>query len=406
MSFSILGLNTTLVQAVAEKGYVEPTPVQQETIPAVLNGKDVMAGAQTGTGKTAAFALPILHLLMAREGQESTDSTPKISTLVLCPTRELAQQVGQSFIDYSQGSALKVCVVYGGVSLNKQMKELHQGVDILVATPGRLLDFLARETVSLSAVQFLVFDEADRMLDMGFLDDIKQILSGLPINKQTMMFSATFDDALFKLSKSLLRDPLLIEVSERNAAAGDVEQIAYEVDKPRKREITSFLIGANNWHQVLIFVRSKNAADDLCKELKKDGIDAMAIHGDKSQGARERALNDFKNGSVRALVATDVASRGLDIAQLKYVINYELPHNAEDYVHRIGRTGRAGEKGLAITLLSADENWLLEAIHKVTNTRLLQQWLPGFEPDLTQNFAPVGKPRKNGQKRNRGKPRR
>ncbi|WP_196158071.1 DEAD/DEAH box helicase [Reinekea sp. G2M2-21] len=401
-SFSSFGLNPVLLKAVDEQGYQLPTPIQEATIPVVLTGQDVLAGAQTGTGKTAAFALPLLHRLSEQKLNRTNRS---VAILVLCPTRELAQQVGESFRQYGAYSGISVGVVYGGVSLNIQIKELRDGVDVLVATPGRLLDHLARKTVILSDVTSLVFDEADRMLDMGFLDDINQILKSLPKERQTLMFSATFDDSLFALSRRLLIEPQLIEVNQRNAAAGSVEQIAYEVDKSRKREVTSYLIGSRNWHQVLIFVRSKKAADSLSAELKKDGIDAVAIHGDKSQGARERALAEFKEGKIRALVATDVASRGLDIQQLKYVINYELPHNAEDYIHRIGRTGRAGENGLAVTLLSADESWLLDAIHKIIDTRLLQQWLPGFEPDLTQDFTPPARPRKASRKRYRGKPR-
>jgi ATP-dependent RNA helicase RhlE len=279
----------------------------------------------------------------------------------------------------------------------------------VVATPGRLLDHLKRGTVTLSQLEFLVLDESDRMLDMGFIDDIKRIVVTAPKTRQTLLFSATFDEAIFKLSKNLLNDPQLIEVDTRNAAAQQVEQIAYEVDKARKREITSFLIGSRNWHQVLIFTRTKAGADALAKEMTKDGIKTQSIHGDKSQGAREKALEDFKQGQVRALVATDVASRGLDIEQLKYVINYELPHNAEDYIHRIGRTGRAGESGVAITLLSADERWLLEDIHKLLPTRLLQQWLPGYEPDLSQDFSAGSKkprPTPNSKSKSTGRGRR
>jgi len=381
MDFTSLGLNDELVKAVVNKGYKTPTPIQLEAIPAILNKKDVMAGAQTGTGKTAAFALPILHSLTG-----NTDSPKKLKALVLVPTRELAQQVGNSFESYSQFTQLKTVIAYGGVSVNTQMSQLQEGCDILVATPGRLIDHIKRGTVNLSHLAFLVLDEADRMLDMGFIDDIRRILKSIPESRQTLLFSATFDDDVFKLSKSLLNEPTLIEVDQRNAAAREVEQIAYEVDKDKKREITSFLIGSKNWHQVLVFTRTKKTADELAKEMTKDGIKTQAIHGDKSQGARSRALADFKEGNIRALVATDVASRGLDIEQLKYVINYELPYNAEDYIHRIGRTGRAGESGLAITLLSADESWLLDEIHTLLDTRLLQQWLPGYEPDLTKNF--------------------
>ncbi len=402
MSFASFGLHPALLQAIEEKGYSQPTPIQLEAIPAVLKHQDVMAGAQTGTGKTAAFALPILHAL-----KDMPTPARVVKALVLTPTRELAQQVGQSFRRYGQYLPLHTVIAYGGVSINPQLEAIEQGVDILVATPGRLIDLLSREAIDLSQLAFFVLDEADRMLDMGFVDDIKRILRSVPDSRQTLLFSATFDDAIFKLSQQLLNNPLLIEVDERNAAASQVKQIAYEVDKARKREITSYLIGANNWHQVLVFTRTKQGADDLAKEMCKDGLKTEAIHGDKSQGARERALEGFKNGSIRVLVATDVASRGLDIQQLKYVINYELPYNAEDYIHRIGRTGRAGETGLAITLLSADETWLLDEIHKILDTHLMQQWLPGYEPNLEQDFS---QPKKKGNSRGgqnrsrRGKP--
>ncbi|MBQ0784259.1 MAG: DEAD/DEAH box helicase [Amphritea sp.] len=401
MSFSSFGLNPLLLQAIEEKGYSQPTPIQQEAIPAILNQQDVMAGAQTGTGKTAAFALPILQQLAV-----SDSANASVQALVLTPTRELALQVGKSFQQYGMHMPLRTVVAYGGVSINNQLSEIAKGVDVLVATPGRLIDLVMREAIDLSSLSFFVLDEADRMLDMGFIDDIKRILRSVPATRQTLLFSATFDDAIFKLSQKLLSNPTLIEVDQRNATASQVEQIAYEVDKHRKREITSFLIGSKNWQQVLIFTRTKKSADDLAKEMCKDGLKTEAIHGDKSQGARERALEGFKNGTIRVLVATDVASRGLDIQQLKYVINYELPHNAEDYIHRIGRTGRAGETGLALTLLSADETWLLDEIHKITDTRLMQQWLPGYEPNLDQNFVQKNKKAGGGRTNNRGRSRR
>nr|WP_320134746.1 DEAD/DEAH box helicase [uncultured Amphritea sp.] len=386
MSFSSFGLHPSLLQAIEEKGYNQPTPVQQEAIPAIFKQQDIMAGAQTGTGKTAAFALPILHTLADQQTPANI-----VSALVLTPTRELAQQVAQSFQEYGKYLSLRTVVAYGGVSVNPQLDAIAQGVDILVATPGRLMDLLSRGAIDLSQLAFFVLDEADRMLDMGFIDDIKRILRAVPQSRQTLLFSATFDDAVFKLSQQLLNHPLLIEVDQRNAAASQVEQIAYEVDKHRKREITSYLIGSKNWQQVLVFTRTKKGADDLAKEMCKDGLKTAAIHGDKSQGARERALEGFKEGSIRVLVATDVASRGLDIQQLKYVINYELPHNAEDYIHRIGRTGRAGETGVAITLLSADEKWLLDEVHKILDGHLMQQWLPGYEPSLEQDFGQAKK---------------
>jgi ATP-dependent RNA helicase RhlE len=390
MSFTSLALDKSLTNAVKALGYDEATPIQLKAIPAILAGKDIMAGAQTGTGKTAAFALPILQKLMAT----LPESRP-VRALVLTPTRELAQQVYKSFVSYAENTELNIAVAYGGVSINPQITALNKGVDVLVATPGRLLDHIINGSLALTELEFLVFDEADRMLDMGFKDEIDRILNRVPLKRQTLLFSATFDDAIFKLSKNLLTDPELIEVSERNAAAAKVEQILYTVDSDRKRELTSFLIGSKNWKQVLIFTRTKVTADALAKEMCKDGIKTQSIHGDKSQGAREKALAEFKEGKTRALVATDVASRGLDIANLNYVINYELPYIAEDYIHRIGRTGRAGNEGVAVSLMSPSEEWLLEAVEKVLDTRLLQQWYPGYEPDLTKTEKSA---RKGGQK--------
>ena len=393
MSFSSLVLDKSLTDALKALGYDSPTPIQQQAIPAILAGKDIMAGAQTGTGKTAAFALPILQQLI-----EYTEASRPIRALVLTPTRELAQQVYKSFLSYAENTALNVAVAYGGVSINPQIAAMEKGADILIATPGRLLDHITKESVNLSHLQTIVFDEADRMLDMGFKDEIDRILNQLPNRRQTLLFSATFDDAICKLSKTLLNDPLLIEVSERNAAAAQVEQRVYNVDSDRKRELTSFLIGSRNWHQVLIFTRTKQMADNLAKEMCKDGINTQSIHGDKSQGARERVLAEFKEGKIRALVATDVAARGIDIIDLKYVINFELPYIAEDYVHRIGRTGRAGNTGLAISLMSQNEEWLLEAVEKVLDSVLLQQWLPGYEPDLTKQNQPTQRSSKGKQK--------
>lgn len=379
MGFSTLGINEDLLKAVVAQGYKEPTPIQASAIPVVLKGKDVMAGAQTGTGKTAAFALPLLQKTIENKQQNLV-----IKTLVLTPTRELAQQVHNSFETYAQFTDIKSTLAYGGVSIKTQVKALKAGADILVATPGRLFDHIVNGTVDLSHVEYLVFDEADRMLDMGFIDEINRILKRLPPKRQTLLFSATFDEAIFKLSKTLLKNPELIEVNERNKATTQVEQVVYNVDADRKRELVSHLIGSKNWQQVLIFTRTKQGADALAKEMCKDGLKTQSIHGDKSQGAREKALLEFKSGKTRVLVATDVAARGLDIEQLSYVINYELPYIAEDYIHRIGRTGRAGSTGLAISLLSPDENWLLEEVEAVLKDRLPQQWLPGYEPDLTK----------------------
>ena len=396
MDFSELGLSQSLVEAVSKQGYTEPTPIQAAAIPAILNQQDVMAGAQTGTGKTAAFALPILQRL----SDPANASTGRaIRALVLTPTRELAQQVHRSFVRYGENSPLRAALVYGGASINSQISALAEGADIVVATPGRLLDLIGRGAADLSQLQQLVFDEADRMLDMGFIDEIRRLLKTIPSQRQTLLFSATFGQSLFDLSKTLLDSPTLIEVDARNTAASRVEQIVYAVDPERKRELVSHLIGARNWHQVLIFTRTKQAADMLASEMVKDGLQTQAIHGDKSQGARDRALDAFRKGELRALVGTDVAARGLDIDQLEYVINYELPYNAEDYIHRIGRTGRAGGSGLAISLLSSEENYLLEEVEAVLGNSLPQQWLPGYEPDMNREAKPSRKNTPGAQKK-------
>lgn len=392
-SFLSLALDKALIDATKAKGYSEPTPIQQKAIPAILANKDVMAGAQTGTGKTAAFALPILQKLK----QHLPENRP-VRALVLTPTRELAQQVYKSFVSYAENTEVNIAVAYGGVSINPQIKALQQGADVLVATPGRLLDHIINGSLALTELETIVFDEADRMLDMGFRDEIDRILNRVPINRQTLLFSATFDDAIFTLSKKLLNDPELIEVSERNTTATDIEEIVYTVDLDRKRELTSYLIGSKNWQQVLVFTRTKQGADALAKEMSKDGIKTQSIHGDKSQGAREKALLEFKEGKTRALVATDVAARGIDIQHLNVVINFELPYVAEDYIHRIGRTGRAGNKGLAISLMAPSEEWLLQAVEEVLDRRLLQQWLAGYEPDLSKTEAVMKKLSKGKEK--------
>ncbi|MCB5162329.1 DEAD/DEAH box helicase [Marinomonas algarum] len=376
MSFASLGLHSHLLDHLTTLGYATPTPIQQQAIPAVLAGKDLMAGAQTGTGKTAAFALPLLHRLFLDK------DTQAIRVLVLTPTRELAQQVHASFERYSAPLSIRSVVAYGGTSINVQLDALRKGCDVLVATPGRLLELLMKGLIDLRQLDTLVLDEADRMLDMGFIIDIQRILKKLPDSRQTLFFSATFNDDIFALSKTLLRDPQLIEVDNRNTTARQVEQSVYAVDADRKSALISFLIGSKNWQQVLIFTRTKQGADALAKEMLKDGIATQAIHGDKSQGARDRALTDFKAGKVRALVATDVAARGIDIEQLHYVINHELPYHAEDYIHRIGRTGRAGATGLAVSLITEKERYLLTDIEKLIGTPFVVQWLPGFEPDL------------------------
>ncbi|MFT7109287.1 MAG: ATP-dependent RNA helicase RhlE [Psychrobacter glaciei] len=397
--FSSLGLNPTLLRAIESAGYTDATPVQLETIPLILSGHDVMAGAQTGTGKTAAFALPILHKIMAEQSTLNSSVKRPVKALVLAPTRELAQQIHSSFEKYAANTQLRIGLAYGGASLSVQITALKEGVDVIVATPGRLIDLLFKGSVSLEPLEYLVFDEADRMLDMGFKDEINMILKRIPSKRQTLLFSATLDDAIFKLSKTLLNKPKLVEVSERNAAASEVEQIVYNVDADRKRELMSHMIGSKNWKQVLIFTRTKLDADHVAKEMCKDGVKAQSIHGDKSQGARDKALAEFKEGKIRALVATDVAARGLDIQELKYVFNYQLPYIAEDYIHRIGRTGRAGESGLAISLVATGEEYLLEEIEALLDTRLNQQWLPGYEPDLTKKIPIDRKNTKAAQKK-------
>jgi len=383
MKFSNLALCEALQNNVKTFDYTQATDIQQQAIPLILAGNDVMARAKTGTGKTAAFALPILEKLIA-----TNERTKSITTLVLAPTRELVQQISLSFSQYSVDTGIITAAVFGGVSINPQIENISQGVDVLVATPGRLIDLMLNEHLSLQNVSTLVFDEADRMLDLGFKAEIDQIMQQVPKNRQTLLFSATFDDSLYKLSKTLLNNPKVITIDDNNEVATNVEQLIYTVDADRKRELLSYLIGSKNWQQVLIFTRTKQTADELAKEMCKDGIKTGSLHGDKSQGARDKVLADFKSAKIRALVATDVAARGIDIVDLGYVVNYELPYVAEDYVHRIGRTGRAGKSGLALSLVSPNEEWLLTAVEKVIDERLLQQWLPGYEPDLTKKEAP------------------
>jgi len=392
-TFSELKLDPVLLNALEQNEYHTPTAIQLKTIPLILAGHDVMGSAQTGTGKTAAFVLPLLHKLL---NTPSKDEPGTARVLILTPTRELAQQVFASFEKYAQGTDIKGALAYGGASIGPQIKAM-KDAQVVVATPGRLLDHIIKGSIKLSSVDSLVFDEADRMLDMGFIDEIKRILRHVPSDRQTLLFSATFDDSVFELSKKLLKDPKLVEVNKRNSAAVEVEQIIYAVDEDRKRELVSHMIGMKNWRQVLIFTRTKQMADQLSKEMCKDGLKTQSIHGDKSQGARDRALQDFKEGTTRVLVATDVAARGLDIVSLKYVINFELPYIAEDYVHRIGRTGRAGEQGLAMSLVSLDEQWLLEEIEVLLDTRLTPQWLAGYEPD------PNKKPKDNRKNTNKSR---
>lgn len=380
-SFAELALSPRLQQTLTELGYAAPTPVQASAIPLILAGRDLMAGAQTGTGKTAAFVLPLLEQLL----QHPTSDGPRpIRALVLVPTRELAVQVAESVTRYARGTTLTSTLVYGGVSIAAQVEALNAGVDILIATPGRLLDHLRQGTLTLAVLRHLVFDEADRMLDMGFMDEIQALLKQIPTDRQTLLFSATCDDNLFALCKVLLRDPALVEVAPRNTTAAEVEQRVYAVDSDRKVALVQHMLTVKGWAPALIFSRTRQGADKLAQQLGKGGINALAFHGDLSQSARENVLLAFRAGTLQALVATDVAARGLDISDLNHVINLEFPHQPEDYVHRIGRTGRAGNKGLAITLFSPEDAPLLEKVEAVLDTRLPQQWFPGFEPDLTR----------------------
>ena len=405
MSFESLGLRAELLRAVSEKGYSEPTPIQQQAIPVILKGGDIMGGAQTGTGKTAGFTLPLLHRLMSFKEQSQGNKEKgqrKIRALVLAPTRELAAQVAESVDTYGKHLPLKSAVIFGGVKINPQFKILRSGVDILIATPGRLLDHVNQNTVDLSAVDILVLDEADRMLDMGFIRDIRKLLARLPKNKQTLLFSATFSNEIKKLANDLLKSPALIEVARHNTTAQSVTQVVYPVDKNRKRELLSHQIGSKNWKQVLVFTRTKHGANRLSQQLVTDGITSAAIHGNKSQGARTKALSDFKHGKVRVLVATDIAARGLDIDQLPHVVNYELPNVPEDYVHRIGRTGRAGNEGEAMSLVCVDELKLLKDIERLIKSDIPKVQIDGYKPDPSIRAEPINKGR--GQQNNGKRP--
>lgn len=395
VSFSQLNLNQQLKETLVKLGFEHPTAIQEKAIPHILEGKDVLAGAQTGTGKTAAFGLPIIHNLMANPSDENKGKT--VRSLILVPTRELAQQVFDSLVSYSETCELNIVVAYGGTSINVQKEKLKFGADVLVATPGRLLDHAYTKTIELRKIETLVLDEADRMLDMGFLPDIQRILKKLPANKQTLFFSATFNSRIKRLAYQMLTDPVEEQVTPKNSTASSVSQMIYPVDKKRKSELLAYLIGSRNWQQVLVFTKTKLGSDALVKELKLDGIKAASINGDKSQGARQKALDDFKSGKVRALIATDVAARGIDIQQLECVVNYDMPYKAEDYIHRIGRTGRAGKEGLAISLLVRDEEYLLKAIEALLDERLPQEWLQGFEPSLVADEVDEQPRRRQGR---------
>jgi len=401
MSFNTLGLSAELLRAVTDKGYGEPTPIQLKAIPVILEGKDILAGAQTGTGKTAGFTLPLLQRLSA---QAPSADRRIIRALILTPTRELAAQVEESVRVYGKHLPLKSTVVFGGVGFNPQADTLRRGVDILVATPGRLLDHVQQKTVDLSKIEILVLDEADRMLDMGFIRDIRKILALLPKQRQNLLFSATFSDEIKQLSDSLLNAPVLIEVARRNTAAELVTQVVHPVDRERKRELLSSLIKANDWKQVLVFMRTKHGCNRLAEQLGKDGISAVAIHGNKSQGARTKALADFKKGAVRVLVATDIAARGLDIDQLPHVVNFELPNIPEDYVHRIGRTGRAGNEGEALSLVCVDERDYLRDIERVLHREIPKVIIPGFEPNPDIKAEPITRGRSGQRSGGGGRP--
>ncbi|WFQ81114.1 ATP-dependent RNA helicase RhlE [Xenorhabdus sp. SF857] len=400
MNFESLGLKADILRAVEEQGYVEPTPIQQQAIPVVLSGKDLLASAQTGTGKTAGFTLPILQLLS--EAPMQAKGRRPVRALILTPTRELAAQVGENVRNYSKYLKLRSFVVFGGVSINPQMMKLRGGVDILVATPGRLLDLEHQNAVDLSHVEMLVLDEADRMLDMGFIHDIRRVLNKLPAKRQNLLFSATFSDEIKSLANKLLKEPVSVEVARRNSASEQIEQSIHFVDKKRKGELLAYMIGSQNWQQVLVFTRTKHGANRLAEQLNKDGVTAAAIHGNKSQGARTRALSDFKTGEIRALVATDIAARGLDIDQLPHVVNYELPNVAEDYVHRIGRTGRADATGQAISLVCVDEHKLLKDIERLLKREIPRIAISGYEPDPSIKAEPIQNGRNDRGNSSRG----
>lgn len=386
MAFKKFGLLDELLHAIEEKGYTTPTPIQAQAIPLILAGGDLLAGSQTGTGKTAGFTLPLLQNLMNRY---SINAARVTRALILTPTRELAMQVEESVRELGKHLPLKSLSIFGGVNINKQINQVGRGVDIIVATPGRLLDLINQKVVNLSHIEILVLDEADRMLDMGFIHDIKKILKLLPKSRQSLLFSATFSDDIKRLASDLLNSPKMIEASRLNTTVEVITQIIHPVDSKRKGELLSSLIKANDWKQVLVFMRTKHGANRLATKLEADGITAMAIHGNKSQGARTKALEDFKKGDVRILVATDIAARGLDIDQLPRIVNFDLPNVPEDYIHRIGRTGRAGNSGEAVSLVCIDEHKLLRDIERLLKREIPQKVIPNFEPDPSIPAEPI-----------------
>ncbi|RZU03106.1 DEAD/DEAH box helicase [Rivibacter subsaxonicus] len=389
MTFDDLGLAQPILRAVHESGYTTPTPIQSQAIPAVMAGGDLLAGAQTGTGKTAGFTLPILHKLAAVDAKRDHHGRVPVRCLILTPTRELAAQVEESVRTYGRFLKLSSMAMFGGVGMQPQIDKLRRGVDILVATPGRLLDHHQQRTLDLSKVEILVLDEADRMLDMGFIHDIKKVLAVVPKDKQSLLFSATFSDEIKALADKLLNKPQVIEVARRNTTAERIEQKVITVGRERKKELLAHLVKSNDWHQVLVFTRMKHGANRLVEYLEQQGISAMAIHGNKSQGARTKALSEFKAGSLQVLVATDIAARGIDIDQLPHVVNYELPNVPEDYVHRIGRTGRAGAEGEALSLVCMDEEGFLADIERLIKQRIPREAVAGFEAPASERPEPI-----------------
>jgi len=397
MSFTTLGLSPPLLKAVKDTGYITPTPIQSQAIPLILQERDLLAAAQTGTGKTAGFTLPLLERLYQHKPQMQRY---QIRALVLVPTRELAMQVHESVKTYGKYLHFRSMVIYGGVGIHPQLAAIKKGVDIVIATPGRLLDIAAQKGIDFSKLECLVLDEADRMLDMGFIHDIKKLMKMMPVKKQTLLFSATFSSEIKKLASGLLKDPALIEVARQNSTSEQISQVIHYVDKHRKRELLSQLIKTKKWEQVLVFTRTKHGANKLSKQLEESGITSTAIHGNKSQAARIKALASFKAKEVRVLVATDIAARGLDIDQLPHVVNFELPNVAEDYVHRIGRTGRAGNEGEAVSLVCVDELELLANIEKLIKTEIKKVTIPAFAPDPNIKPEPIQKGK--GQKPSNG----
>lgn len=393
MLFSQLNLSAPILKAIEDEGYTTPTPVQEKAIPPILEGRDMLAGAQTGTGKTAGFTLPILELLSKKPHSKGK---PLLRVLILTPTRELAAQVGESVKTYGKYLPFKSAVIFGGVGIHPQIQTLRAGIDILVATPGRLLDHVSQGTIDLKHIDTFVLDEADRMLDMGFIKDIRRVIALLPTKRQNLLFSATYSDEIKKLCESILKNPAIVEVARRNTSSELVNQRVIIVDCKRKTALLGKLIQENRWEQVLVFTRTKHHANKVSEYLVKIGISSAAIHGNKSQSARTKALSDFKNGTIKVLVATDIAARGLDIDQLPHVVNLELPNIAEDYVHRIGRTGRAGNNGEAISLVCVDEHEYLLGIEKLINRKFKREIIEGFEPDPSIKAEPIQQRR--GQK--------